>query len=312
MTEPEEKVIMDFTRRYYNLSENETEIERYIDYCDEFPEETIEKILSSDNPRETLDETICEWDSNCEDWFYETEFKNQLETLCDEKKIDYDSAFDFVTDTFYFCYPESFLNPSFNAVITINSGDMNYDFTLHNVLNYASSYGYTQNENGTLDSKAGLYFLAKQQRRLTLLQKEIKKSDGHSNGNCKISPFVSSCITELVNLPTHMSTLSFLVQINLNDAITILETKEKHSKDYDVYNPQNTKGYPFGYIVLDKKTMCGLYDSWNGSGSVLEIELEKDVKIPLHYINSIETDKRIDDVYGLTQSCWNGNVKKIA
>ena len=75
MTEPEEKIIMDFTRRYYNLNVNETEIERYIDYRDEFPKETIEKILSSDNPRETLDETIFEWSCNCEDWLYETEFK---------------------------------------------------------------------------------------------------------------------------------------------------------------------------------------------------------------------------------------------
>lgn len=315
MTKETEDKIINFTRGYYKyaLSEDGFGIERYVDYRDEFPQSEIRKILNSDNPQETFCSITDDWELSCDDWYYEDDFWQQFKDFCNENGIsDEENPNDVVRGNFYWHYPDSFLNPTFKAVIRINTGDGNYDYTLHNVLNYASDYGYKQNSRGGLDKKAGLYWLAKQQRRLGLLQKEITKSDHYSNGDCKESKFVSSCITELVNLPSYMGALTFLVEMNLQDAIKILQTLKDNEKNYSWYNPQDTKDCPFGYVTLDKSTECGLYDRWNGSGSVLEIELERDVKIPLHFITSIDTDDDIQRVYGLCGSCWKDTVKEIA
>ena len=315
MTKENENKIIDFTRDYYRyaLDKDGFGIERYIDYRDEFPKSKIQEILDSDNPQDAFYEVVGNWDVDCDDWFYKDDFWKQFKDFCNENGIsDEENPGDVVRENFYWHYPDSFLNPAFKAVIRINTGDGNYDYTLHNVCNYASSYGYIQNGKGGLDKKAGLYWLAKQQKRLGLLQEHIIKSDHYSNGDCKESKFVESCITELVNSSSHMATLTFLVKINLQDAIKILQTLKDNEDNYSWYNPQDTKGNPFGYIKLDKSTICGLYDRCSGSGSLMEIELERDVKIPLHFITSIDTDTDIQKVYDMCGDCWRDTLKEIA
>ena len=64
--------------------------------------------------------------------------------------------------------------------------------------------------------------------------------------------------------------------------------------------------------------MCGLFDVWSGGGSLLEIELDKDVVLPIKCIwhAEIETGKSeygysVNSVYGLVGSAWDGTVKEI-
>lgn len=310
MKKENEKKVIQYTKEFYkwSLMSDGTTIERFVDYRDEFPSKAIDKILGSDNPEECLWETVSEWDFSCDDWEYETEFFKGLKELCEANGIDTDEAEEVVRDNFYWSYPDSFLNPEFNAVIQIDTGDGNYDFTLHNILNYAKDNGYC---NG-LEERAGLYWLAKQQGRLGLLKKEIRKADGYSGGDCKESSFVSSTITELENLCTHMGAVTFLVKMRLQDAVKILQAIKEHKNDFDEYNPLKTKGCPFGYITLSKDTETGIYDSWQGGGSLMEIKLEKDVKLPLHLIHSITTDKDIQEVYGMSGDCWQETLLKIA
>ena len=126
MTEEIKNKIIEFTKDYYRYSlvdQEQTEstyyIERYVDYRDEFPKETIAKVLGADCPSECLSEEVFEWDCNCEDWCYQDEFWNKLETFCEENKIDEDEARDVVYDNFSWTYPESFLNPTFDAVYSV-------------------------------------------------------------------------------------------------------------------------------------------------------------------------------------------------
>lgn len=304
-----QKKIKEFTRDYFRWclvdkdDEENNELERYVDYRDEFPKETIEKVLKSDYPRDTLWDTVTDWDCQSDDWTYQDGFWSKLTDFCEENNIIEDEARDYIYETFSWTYPESFLNPSFRAVVIINHGDMNYDFSLHNILNYASNDGYCDG----LEEKAGLYWLAKQQRKLTLLKKAINNPDKKTGDK-----FVDSCITELENCCSLMNALTFLVEMDLNTAIDILEKQKQALEDkvYDEYNPQETKGAPLGYITLDKSTTCGLFDNWYGSGSMLEIECEKDIKLPLHFIDRIDTDKTIQSVYGLTSECWGDTVKE--
>lgn len=309
MTNETKDKVIQYTREYYkySLMSDGTTIERYVDYRDKFPTSLIEKILRSDNPEECFFEETNNMDFYADDWSYEDEFFAGLEAFCVANTIDIDEAREVVRDNFYWSYPDSFLNPEFNAVIQIDTGDGNYDFTYHNILNYAKNYGYCDG----LEKTAGLHWLAKQQGRLRLLKSEIKKADSYSGGNCE-SPFVSSSITELENLCTNMGAVTFLVKMRLQDAIRILQAKIDHKGDFDEYNPLETKGCPFGYITLSSDTETGIYDSWQGGGSLMEIKLEKDVKLPIHLIYSLTTDKDIQEVYGMAEECWQETLLKIA
>lgn len=302
--------IKKFTRDYFRWclqdrdDEDNNTLERYVDYRDEFPKNKIEEILKADNPRDCLADLTCEWDLSCDDWCYQDEFWKALEKFCEENSIGEYEANDYIHETFYWTYPESFLNPTFNAVVIINNGDMNYDFTKHNILNYAGDYGYCDG----LEKTAGLYFLAKQQRRLTLLKKAINYPEKKTDNR-----FVDSCITELEEATCHMCALTFLVQMNLNTAINIIEKQKEALKNkvYNEYHPNEVKGAPLGYITLGKDTSCGLFDTWNGGGSLLEIELEKDVKLPLHLIDRINTQDRMQHAYALCEECWGDDIKDV-
>lgn len=64
--------------------------------------------------------------------------------------------------------------------------------------------------------------------------------------------------------------------------------------------------------------MCGLFDYYNGGGSVLELDLEKDVKISEKNIYMIQVERvkpcrgySVDEVYGLTGSCWKEDILKF-
>ena len=142
---------------------------------------------------------------------------------------------------------------------------------------------------------------------MTLLKKAINNPDKKIGDR-----FVDSCITELKECTSLMNALTFLVEMDLNTAIDILEKQKKALKDkvYNEFNPQETKGTPIGFITLDKSTTCGLFDNWYGAGSMLEIECERDIKLPLHFIDRIDTDSRIQSVYGLSYECWGDTVKE--
>ena len=114
-----------------------------------------------------------------------------------------------------------------------------------------------------------------------------------------------------------MNTLIFMVKMPLFDFFKlkamINEDKEKNkSYDYDERKGENS-------FIVTKDAMCGLYDIWGGGGSVLEIELEKDVEIPTKAIFDVWIDCRnckangrgydVKDVYGICSSAFSGSVK---
>lgn len=308
-----EKKIIEFTRNYYNYSMiDDYTIERYVGYQDEFPDSAVTQILAADNPEEAFFAIINEWDFDCDDWSYENKFFEELEN--EFSGFDSDDVRNVVFENFFWAYPESFLNPEIKVNIIINAGDGNYDFTLHNLLNYASSYGYTDRQSF---KKSGLGWLAKQQGKQRELLRCVKLIDNCENYKTE-SAFVKSSIRELENACSIMEALSFLVKMRLQDAIELkMKLKEIEGK-FNEYRPYETKGMPFGYIELDKSVNCGLVDYWEGSGSLIDIELDRDVKIPLHYIwDIIDSDSKkyaysINQTYGLSGDCWTDSIKKLA
>ena len=120
---------------------------------------------------------------------------------------------------------------------------------------------------------------------------------------------------ECANLPSHMATVTFLVKMTLEQLIDLnrcIRLQDRNGRNYDA-----SKNPYCGYIVLGKSTMCGLFDPWSGGGSILEVQLERDVRLPIRYIWSAHPDGYgyggygVGDVYGLCGSAWQDTPVKI-
>ena len=121
--------------------------------------------------------------------------------------------------------------------------------------------------------------------------KEQLKQVLYSHSNLEISRFLSSVREEIENISSCMQAITFLISLTLHDLIMINKL---------IRNREN------GYILIDKDTTVGLYDCSGGAGSILCIDLEKDVKLTIKFIRTILPDGcdgyALDDVYGLCQS----------
>ncbi len=292
----------------------EYEYEIYADYRDEMSDKTACEILRSSDPEQAFWERMDEWYLG-----YEGELRSELikeveDKLTEEGAPYYDGLpedvdlWDELLDLVYFTLPyDHYLKQSFQVNIMMDTGDGNYDFTLNSP--YPCWYGGYDNR---LDEKSSLLWLARQQGyNKTQLWKALREGDMRDPKG-----FLQSCRVEVANLPSHMATMTFLVEMTLGQLIELnrlVQLQDRNGHFYDA-----TKNPYCGYIVLSKDTMCGLFDPWQGGGSVLEIELEKDVKLPIKYIFSAMPDGGncygygVGNVYGLCGSAWRqGGVKAI-
>ena len=299
------------TTQYPN---NDGGIEMYLDYRDTLSNETLYKIMTADNPKEYF----VEWLSDCEmddSLYYENQIEEEIsKKLSDEEKIfclqNRDELNDWFHDNYYFYYDAEHYNETVKVNIMLDTGNCNYDFTRDNILNYCNYYS-----NGGKDLKdSSILWLARQQKKAGDLRKAIKKV---LNGEDVYfdDKFIESTIEELENLPSHMATLTFLVNMKLFDYFDLRDAMAAEKELNKSYIFEERKGK--GTITISKDTMCGLFDVWSGGGSVLEIELDKDVVLPIKCIwkAEIETGKSqygysVDSVYGFVGSVWDGTVKE--
>lgn len=288
-------------------------IEMYLDYRDTLSNETLYEIMTADNPREYFNEWLadCTVDGSL---YYLNEVEKEIKKNLTEDETDFfDENFDELNEWFqenyYFYYDAEHYNETVKVNIMLDTGNLNYDCTRDNILNYCNYYS----DYGKDLKDSSILWLARQQKKAGLLRKAIKEAyNGEYKGDDK---FVKSCIEELENLSSHMATLTFLVNMNLFDYFDLREAMESEKKLNDSYILEDRKGK--GTITISKDTMCGLFDVWDGGGSLLEIELDKDVILPIKCIwkAEIETGKSqygysVDSVYGLVGSAWNGTVKE--
>lgn len=72
------------------------------------------------------------------------------------------------------------------------------------------------------------------------------------------------------------------------------------------------------HITIPKDNYCGMFSDWNGGGSIMEMKLLRDLKIPVSWARKTKYDSFdlsvdepkcdgycIDEVYGLISSFWN-------
>lgn len=283
-------------------------------YDDELSEKTANEILAADNPEEDFWEKLCEMYSD-----YEMELRAELEEKVEEALTAEDGPYpkgllhedgdlhDILLDLVYFDLPEKhYLRQKFAVNIIVDTGDGNYDFTLNDL--YPAYCGYYN--DGAIDPKASVAWLARSQGYTAgQLRRALREGDMRDPHG-----FLQSMRAEVANIASHMNALTFLVELTLEQLIELnrlIKLQERNGRFYDA-----TKIPYCGYIVLDKKTMTGLYDPWNGGGSCFEIEMEKDVRLPVKLIRSALPDGgdgySIGSVYGMCYSAWTqGGVKLI-
>lgn len=274
-----------------------------VDYRDEISDSTAQEILESDSPRDILIERLWdlyqeqEWDiiDNLVDDFKEKVDPKLLEdaNIIEDGNIDDYMIRDIIMDAVYVDYPVDWAdNQEFCFNIIVSNGDDNYDFWLNE---------HIVDENGNIDEnteKSGLVWLAKQQGYTLDQVVEILK-DGDIE---KPKTFLETVLQEVAN-GYGCEALTFCVKMTLGQAIALKEQMESN---------------PNGSIVLDKRVECGLFDPWEGGGSVLEIACEKDVDIPFENIWKFYIDERrsnrydsIHNVYGTDSSLWKDYLKGI-
>ena len=296
----------------YYLNEDNG-IEMYLDYRDKLSKEDLYKITKADNPREIFDEMMIEIENDSRD-YEEPELENRIgfKLSDDEKEFcqeNEDELRDWFWDKYYLYIDTNHYNKKVKVNILLDVGNCNSDFTRDNILNYCNYYS----DNGKDLTNSSMLWLAKQQGKAGLLRQAINQT---LNGTeYKGDKFIESCIHELENLPSHMATMTFLVHMDLFDYLDLREAMKNEMELNNSYTYEERKGT--GSITISKDTMCGLFDVWSGGGSILEIELDKDLVIPIKAIFTaeIETGKSeygysVDSVYGLMGSAWDGTVKE--
>ena len=291
--------------------------EIYADYRDEIDGRTAGEIIDEDEPEQAFWEKLEEWYRDAE-WDYKDELAKKLMNSVGSNEELFPDGLDaeqegFIEDTVRervsYSYPaDHYLKQDMYVNIMLDTGDCNYDFVLNGSV-YPCWYG---GDEHILDPKAAIVWLGKQQGYTkTQLQNALKDGDmANPKG------FLQSMRVELANLPSHMSTLTFLVRMTFRQLLELNDAMKWRDKTYG--RLYDTKKYPYcGYIVLGKETMCGLYDPWAGGGSVLEVQLEKDVRLPVKYIWLAIPDEakghgyQIGDVYGMCGSAWQDTLKEM-
>ena len=300
------KLVMDYLEENYAWEKKDDgfyHFDIYVDYRDEIEDSTAQEILESNSPRDALLEKLWDWYQESErdiiddlvDDFKEKVDPKLLEdaNIIEDGNIDDYMIRDIIQDTICIDYPVDWAeNQEFCFDIIVSNGDDNYDFWLNEHL---------VDETGEVDEnaeKAGLVWLAKQQGYTFEELIEFMKDEEYVNSN----KFISSLVAEIFS-GYGCEALTFCVKMTLGQAIILKEKMQSN---------------PNGSVVLSKNVTCGLFDPWEGSGSVLDIACEKDIEIPFENIWKLYVDEKrgnrydsIHNVYGTDSSIWRDCLKEI-
>lgn len=268
--------------------------EVYAGYNDTLQIDSVIRWCEAANPRDAFYESLCEWYNDFCDFDCPQEILQVIKPHWDTDKyeLDEESVMDWLHEHICYLFPEDhYLDQTVCVDLIVDTGDGNYDFVLNDIFpHYDGVYGEVISE------KASVLWLARQQG---YKKRELNKALYHRETNG--SAFMESLHTELANCSTHMNCLTFFVKLKVRELLRLNEALHGERK---------------GKLTISKEVPCGLYDPWNGAGSVLDIQLEKDVLLPLKFIDSALPDGgrgySVASTYGICESLWKNGVKSCA
>lgn len=307
-------IIEEHTYCKWDEAEQSFTYELYADYRDSVDEKTVSKWCKCEEPRSAFWEDLFQW-YECSTFDCEDEVMQAIRDHWQSDAFSWDDCeediLSWVREHICFRYPEDhYLKQKVCVNIIVDTGDANYDYVLNDVYPH-----YNARIEDTVHEEASLLWLIRQQGyKKRQLNKALR--DQEYSG----SKLLKSVRTEVLNCNSHMNALVFFVEMTIEQLLNLQEAIRDNGKNDP---PIGKDSYRCVWerkgrrkIILDKSAVCGLYDTWNGSGSILEIELEKDVVLPMRYIDTAWPDggrgSSVANVYGVCSSMWTPTLKKIA
>ncbi len=187
--------------------------------------------------------------------------------------------------------PENKVSGEVLFSLYVDMGDANYEYSKNNFQNVEDN-----------DEFSSALWLTNQQG-----YSQSQLSAAINNEIYLDSKYLETAAEELHNSTSSLGKLGFFVRMNLDEAVDFAEKVFTAQLDPDAYTPEKRGGE--GFVVLPKDSNCGIIDSVYGGGSLLGIQLEKEVKIPLKNL-MLETDYNpsgygVGQIYGRDQDLWH-------
>ena len=115
--------------------------------------------------------------------------------------------------------------------------------------------------------------------------------------------FLLSVKEEIEDKTSWMSEFTILIELNqynIEDVFEAIQTKE-------------------GYLIVNQDNEMGLFNEWDGSGSLLNIQPEKEVIMPMSMLRNAQIEGAdnnsgytINETYGLMDTCWKDNFNIVS
>ncbi|GEM_PF-4267071 len=192
-----------------------------------------------------------------------------------------------------FVLPEKLLKEEIIVNIGVDTGDSDYDYSA-NTVPHAYGADITLKE---VEEVASIIWLTKQQGHK---KGELYFALNHIERNSELihTNLMRSIADEVLCTLSFLTHLFFFVRMSIYDLLLLNSLLQWHHK---------TKKWG-GYILLNRETRTGFYSPFVGSGSLVGIKLEKEVKLPIKFTSEILPDSTYDypmsEVIGTT-SLWN-------
>lgn len=281
------RVITNYTE--YELNKNNIEYKLYVDLNDRLDNSIIADFFKSDDPYVAFIDKLNDM-QNCS-------FDKAVKEIIEEVKINWNSRKfpyyankdyieEWIEDNTVIVFSDLPYQKQMVCVnIIIDSGDAKYDFNLNNLQSACRT-----DLNAPIHNESSLLWLAKEQG---YNKTQFKHSLKYPNATA--SKLLKSIREEILNTTTEMNAVVFLVKISLEDLFKL--------------NQLNKNQWSKRKIRINKDTVCGLYDKWYGGGSLLGIQLEKDLEIPVRKIFSSVPDEAFEysiaNHYCVTSGLWD-------
>lgn len=285
----------------YHYDKETRAFEVYVDYKDELDKSTIKEIFESEKPLDAFYDIIGEWDWwQTADYEYDEIFNN-LELDEDFKDEYRDNIREFLQDYIPYSIPYDHFNETIGVDIFLHDADSaNREY--YDMLVFEETD--EQDEDGDYIKK-----LSEINGMLTKFLKmqgyTAEQFIDYFNEKKSGDTLLDSLIQEI--LDTNYGD-GRGCQIAFLGSTTILELAKAMQDG--------------GKITIPKSAMCGLVETFNGSGGALNIKLKQDVTgslkeqgkasyqangdFEIYYKDGYSYN--IDDIYGLVASCWDSNI----
>jgi len=292
---------------YYEFDEESKYFftEPQLDYDDRISDKGLNKVIYSDDPEQAFEEMLWDCYTGCE-WQYRNDIVSEFMKTPEGSKYDYEEVDDELVEMWYFKIPkEHYLGQEVNVDIVVDTGDLNYDYTLNAVYPH-----YNGHKDDEIDDKASLVWLAKTQG---YTKEQLQNYLTNGKDKLDVKGFLETVYQEVINCSTSCPALFIPIKMTVRQLLKINKIINARDKNGYIYEPSKRKDC--GSLVIGKNVDCALYDSWEGGGGCWGVELEKDFELPIKFIQKAIPDGCLNysmqECYGVTSNCWKDALKEI-